>query len=274
MQRRAFFILPALALAACSSPEDVAEATGVDQEGRQVSGAQDTPVPPSPPDAPATTALVVNEENELYNFDFAYPREVAVIPALKAQIDAEMEQEKAELIKIAREGREAARDDGFPYNAYASGTTWQVVADTPRFLSLSTSRYSYTGGAHPNTNATSLVWDREAQSSMAAIALFTSPAAFDAAVKVPYCAALNAERRKRRAGVVDEESIFSECPPASELAVMPASSGGKAFDRIRLVAAPYVAGPYAEGEYKVTIPVTQDILSAVKPAYKLAFKPK
>lgn len=269
MRSIALLVLSGLAMAACSSPEDVAEATGTEDAGQQSAGMPASPTPPSPDGA----ALKVNEDNELYSFDFAYPKQAAEIPALKAQLDREMENAKAELIKLAREGRDGAKDMGFPYNAYASGTDWQVVADTPRFLSLSASLYSYTGGAHPNSNAKSLVWDRETDAPLEPIAFFNAPAALNAAVEEPYCAALNAERAKRRGGV-EEGGMFSECPPASELVVMLGSSTGKAFNRIGILAPPYSAGPYAEGEYEVTIPVTRAILEAVKPAYKSAFAAK
>jgi len=53
--------------------------------------------------------------------------------------------------------------------------------------------------------------------------------------------------------------------------VLLGSSDRKAFNRIGLLAAPYVAGSYAEGTYEVTLPVTPAVLQAVKPEYKAAF---
>ncbi|MDC0887410.1 DUF4163 domain-containing protein, partial [Altererythrobacter sp.] len=261
----------ALALAACSSPEDVADQAGVDDSGQQAVSSP-VPQPPQPP-APSGMAVSVSEENDLYAFDFAYPTQVAAIPELKARMDQELDTSKSELIKLAREGRSDAKENGFPYNAYASGTVWEVVADTPRFLSLSASNYSYTGGTHPNTNATALVWDRESGKALEALAVFTSAEAFNQAISEPYCAQLNKERTKRREGY-DENDSSSECPPPSDLTILLTSSSGTAINRIGLVASPYVAGPYAEGTYDISVPVTAKVLSAVKPAYRAAFASK
>ena len=44
-----------------------------------------------------------------------------------------------------------------------------------------------------------------------------------------------------------------------------------AFDRVGFLIDPYTAGPYAEGTYEVTLPVTRAILAAVKPEYAESF---
>ena len=49
------------------------------------------------------------------------------------------------------------------------------------------------------------------------------------------------------------------------------SSNGKAFDRIGILVAPYEAGPYAEGDYEITLPVTDAVIAAVKPEYRPSF---
>jgi hypothetical protein len=65
--------------------------------------------------------------------------------------------------------------------------------------------------------------------------------------------------------------MFSECPPLDELVILLGSSDRQAINRIGLIAPPYVAGPYAEGSYEVTLPVTRAVLQAVKPRYRDAF---
>jgi hypothetical protein len=64
---------------------------------------------------------------------------------------------------------------------------------------------------------------------------------------------------------------FFPCPPITDLTVLLGSSNKQTFNRIGLIAAPYVAGSYAEGPYEVTLPVTPAVLAAVKPEYKAAF---
>lgn len=266
MMRVALSILPAFALAACSgedagtgpvaggeSPAATASATAVAEDGK-------------------AEALKVSEDNDLYSFDYAYPAEVDAIPELRARLDGELADGKAKLQAQAQEAREEARDQGFPYNAYAEGTEWKVVADTPRYLSLSAEIYSYTGGAHPNSGSTALVWDRETKRALKPLDFFTSADALGEAVKDGFCAALDKERAKRR-GEDAEMGIdeFARCPAIGELTVLLGSSNGKGFNRIGFIADPYVAGPYAEGNYDITVPVTAEVIEAVRPAYREAF---
>lgn len=267
MMRAALLLsLPALALSACDLPGGA---------GNEAAG--DAPVatasaePPEPVDT-APEALKVSEDSELYSFDYAYPVEVAAIPELKDRLDGEMTRSKAQLAKQAEAARADAREQGFPYNAYAEGTNWQVVANTPRYLSLSAAIYSYTGGAHPNHGTTSLVWDRETRRALSSLDFFSSAEALGEAVRERYCTALDRERGQRRGPEGDDVTgEFGECPPIGSLTVLLGSSNGRRFNRIGLVADPYVAGPYAEGDYDITVPVTAEVLEAVRPLYREAF---
>ncbi|GAA4051913.1 DUF4163 domain-containing protein [Parerythrobacter jejuensis] len=269
MRSVVFIALPALALVACSSPEDVAEATGVEDKATLAAG-----TPPQPP-APAGDTVSVKDENDLYSFDFSYPGAVAEIPALKSQFEKKRDASKAALVKEAREAQTDAKEMGFPYNAYAEGTQWKVVTDTPRFLSLSADIYSYTGGAHPNSTSDSLVWDKNAARSLKSIDLFTSGEALRRSLSADYCEQLDQLRAKRRGAPVDGgDGLFSECPNLDELVILLGSSTGEQFNRIGLIAPPYVAGSYAEGAYEVTLPVTAAVLETVKPAYRDAFSVK
>ena len=132
---------------------------------------------------------------------------------------------------------------------------------------------TYTGGAHPNYGFDSLVWDRQAGMARKPLDLFRSAGALGNAVGGAFCAKLNAERSERRGETVDATSddTFDKCPGMDELTVLLGSSNGRTFDRIGLMAAPYVAGPYAEGSYEFTLPVTTAVLDAVKPEYRDAF---
>ena len=41
-----------------------------------------------------------------------------------------------------------------------------------------------------------------------------------------------------------------------------------------MVVAPYAAGPYVEGDYEVTLPVTAKLLALVRPQYRKFFAVK
>ena len=168
----------------------------------------------------------------------------------------------------ARAAEADAKEMGFPYHPYAEGTEWKVVADTPRFLSLSAAFYTYTGGAHPNHGSSALVWDRETGNGLKPIAMFASLEALSEAVAQDYCTALNRQRAERNGEPIGSGGgMFSQCPEIGELTVLLGSSSGKSFDRIGLIADPYVAGSYAEGTYEVTLPVNAAILAVVRPEY-------
>ena len=63
-----------------------------------------------------------------------------------------------------------------------------------------------------------------------------------------------------------------DCPTFDKLAVVPVGEPGQPFDRLRILATPYLADPYSDGTYDVTFPITAEVLALVKPAYRDAFK--
>ena len=217
-------------------------------------------------------ASKVEESSDLYEFDYSYPAEAGRIPALKAWLDADRTTARAQLVEDATAGRAEAKDSGFEYHAYASGREWQKVTETPRFLSLSAQIYDYTGGAHPNHGYDSLLFDKQAGSRIAPLALFASAAAFDAVIRKPFCALLDKERAKRRGEpVVRDRGMFDDCIKPSEQTVILGSSNGRTFDKVGVLVGPYAAGSYAEGDYEFTLPVTGALLKAVKADYRAEF---
>ncbi len=265
----------AFAMTACTQAAENAKAENAE-----------APTPPVPPTvnlptnganaapAPAAKAVAVTEKTNDYEFKFSYPAEAAAIPKLKAQLDKDMAEAKAELAADAREHKAMAAKDDFPFMAYDVDVTWEKVANLPRFLSLSVSSYAFTGGAHGNSGSGGLIWDRERDARVKALDMFSSPATLAAAMEKRYCAALNKERRKRRGEYADEPSgiaEFDSCPNPSEMTLLLGSSNGKAFDRIGIIADAYVAGSYAEGPYEITLSFDKAMLAAVKAEYQPYF---
>ncbi|MHA6334389.1 DUF4163 domain-containing protein [Qipengyuania sp. CAU 1752] len=271
MRRFSLVVTAVTLLAACSVSDDPEE-VGDEADAAALSDAGEAGAGDGQAEQSDVSAVAVEENSDLYSFDYAYPEPAAAIPELREHLDEEMKAARDRLIRSARMGRAEARENGFPYNAFAEGTEWKVVADTPRFLSLSASQYSYTGGAHPNYGSSSLIWDRETDRLLQPLDLFTSPTALTNAIEGRYCEALDAERVKRRGEELDAvDNPFDACPAVKKLTVLLGSSSGKRFDRIGLIADPYVVGPYAEGAYEITLPVTSAVLAAVRPAYRDAF---
>lgn len=210
----------------------------------------------------------------LYDFGYSYPAVVRAIPPLKAWMDAQAAARRKQLIRDATTGRQDARKAGFPYHSYTDSTTWSVVTNTPRFLSLSLVNEAYSGGAHGMSSFDAMLWDRATQKRLAPISLFVSARALRAAIQDRFCAALDKQRAEKRGAPVNRASgdEFDKCIDPLENTLMLGSSNGRTFDRIGVTVGPYAAGPYVEGAYDVTLPVTSAIYKAVKPAYRAYFK--
>lgn len=217
----------------------------------------------------AFPALVQSAATD-YEFSYTYPAEARRIAPLRKWLDADRAGLRAKTARDAAASRRNAAAHGFPFHRYQTQVEWQVVTDTPRFLSLSTKRYIFTGGAHGQPSSSGLLWDKTAGQRIDPKAVFASLDAVEAAVRPTYCARLKAERN-RRFGPVGGSDVFAQCPRLNELTVLLGSTDRRAIDRIGLIADPYVAGSYAEGTYDVTLPVTPALLRIVKPAYRTAF---
>lgn len=263
-----------LAVAGCSSPADVAADVGATEVTVTTSSTITTTADAAAVAvSPAATTREDKAEKDGGKREFAYswPAAVSAIPALVERFSAERDkaltEQKAEwneaLTEFAGQGCISCTSREF-------SKEWKVVADLPRYLSLSADMYFYTGGGHGNSDFDALVWDREARAVFAPAAMFRSEEDLQAALHAPWCKALNAERTKRLDADYDDDGMFP-CPDIAQLTLLLGSSNKQTFNRIGLLAAPYVAGSYAEGPYEITLPVTPAVLAAVKPEYKSAF---
>lgn len=230
--------------------------------------------------APAPRPGGVEVKTADYTFSYRWPAAVEAIPALRARLDAEQAGLRRDLARNAAEWREAVASDPDLHRdriwvPYDMQTEWKVVTSLPGWLSLSKTFSIYEGGAHPNHDFGALVWDRTAGQARKPLDLFVSARALDAAVRKPFCDALDAQRAERRGEPVNRASgdDFDACIAPSEQTVILGSSNRKTFNRIGILVAPYAAGPYAEGSYDITVPVTPAVLQAVKPEFRAAFSP-
>jgi hypothetical protein len=127
--------------------------------------------------------------------------------------------------------------------------------------------FDYSGGAHPNTVATSLLWDKAEGRRIAAADLFAK-GADRAGVERALCQAVN-EAKKARPGAqpVAAAGDTWACPRLDKVAVTlaPGSVAGKAGGLTFLLDA-YAVGPYVEGAYYLTLPLSA-FQSALSPTY-------
>ncbi len=223
--------------------------------------------------APPGAARDEKVSNADFDFDYAYPAAAGAIPALKALLDADLDKQKAALAASAKEQQAASKKENFPYHPLGNWVEWKVVTDLPGWLSLSAEVSDYQGGAHPNHGFDALLWDKQANRRRAPVDLFTSKAVLSGAIRKDFCTALDKQRAAKRGEPIDPKSTdqFDQCIDPAESTVILGSSNHRTFDRIGVLVAPYEAGPYVEGDYEVTLPVTPAVLAAVKPEYRAAF---
>ena len=265
-------LLPLALLAACSKAGE--QAGPSDAANSEATAAQATAqADPAATAAAAPGAVKIDEDGKLFHFAYAYPANASGIPALRAELEAEKDKARAELVTQAKDGQKESKEGGYEYHPYDTVTEWTVVTDVPGWLSMKGEFYGFSGGAHGNSGTQPLLWDKAANRRREPISLFVSKAAFDAALGQAYCAALNAERSKRREEKVDPKSgdEFDKCLLPSEVTILLGSGDKAHFTRFGLIADPYMAGPYAEGNYEITLPVTPALLKAVKPEYRSVF---
>ena len=257
----------ALVLAACSQHHDAPAGNAADNAAarRFAERMAGTPPPAQP--------FKAEDKNDFLTFSFAYPASAAAIPTLVEKFQRQMESAKADALKMAKEDSVLAKSSGYPFRPHDLSIVWTVAADTPRFLSLRSENYAFTGGAHGMTGYDVLLWDKARQRETAVRALMTSPQAFKAAITTPFCAELDRQRAEKRGEPVvrSGEDDFSACIDPMEQTLVPTSRDGKLIDSITVVVGPYSAGPYAEGTYEVAVPVNAALRKTIKTEYQDAF---
>lgn len=214
----------------------------------------------------------IEQTTQELEFGYSYPAEAAAIPYIADKLRKDMEQGRADTLKMARQDRDSAQASGYPFRPHGLDTDWTVAADTPRFLSLRSDIYTYSGGAHGMSAHGTLLWDKRREREVSPDALMTSRGAFAAAIGDRFCAALDTARsEKRGAPVVRGSDDFSNCVDPMKQTVVMQSKGGKAIDSVLILIGPYEAGPYAEGSYEIVLPVDAALRGAIKPEYQQAF---
>jgi hypothetical protein len=213
-------------------------------------------------------------KNRYAEVDISWSAEANAVPALAKRFRTDFAREKNKSIACGKTESDARISTGGQGIACSSSTKITTSGQTIRLLSLSRKYWAFTGGAHGNGGTSPLLWDRKVNREVPFASLFLSASTIQAVLGKPYCIALDKERAKRRGPDYGAASIaeFVTCPKLADLALVPAGppSGGK-FTEIHLIAAPYQAGSYAEGEYDIALPITPRLIGAIKPAYRMSF---
>lgn len=225
--------------------------------------------------APRATAVSIDRKDDLVDFHAGWPSEAAAMPAIDKRLHAEADKALAELVAGAKEDKAMRDKDGLEFHGYTSKIDYQLSGMSDRLLSLDAVFDSYTGGAHGMHGTVALLWDKSLDKEVGFAGLFPAKAAAYAAISKRFCAALDAERAKRRGDfkVEGADDPFNQCPKLDELHVVPTDKDGDGrFETLRVIADPYVAGPWAEGDYEIMLPVTDTMIAGFKPEYRPSFK--
>ena len=256
----------AILLAACSG-SGAAERT---TERAATAEAPSPPEPPTPPKPDPTTAIHVSEKTDRIDYELTIPAEAAALPNLKARLTREAQAARASTLAqqadFARQVPEAGnRTFGMQHN-------WRTVGQTDRLLSLVLDVSGYTGGAHGSAGTVPLLWDRRTDREVPLASLFTSKDKALATLRPQYCRALGKAREEKSGEpVVPDGTPFTECPPISDLTVAPAGNVGGKFSRFLLIADPYVAGSWAEGDYEIELPIPAAMVPFIRSEWKPSF---
>lgn len=260
----------AMLLSACSGGTD--DKSPPAEAEKEVRSDTVDSAPMSPSDA---EPFLVKKKSESLDYSYGYPVEAAAIAALAAHLDKDAETKFEETQKAANEDAKGAKENNFPLRQHIYSQIWKRVAQTPRFLSLSSDVETYTGGAHGMVNFDTILWDRAKNVALSPLDIFTSADAFNKAATDPFCKAIVAAKKaKGIEPVADMDGVFEKCPAPAAHTIWLGSSDGTALDRLTIGITAYVVGPYVEGNYRIDLPMTAALVRAVKPEYAAFVKAK
>ena len=151
--------------------------------------------------------------------------------------------------------------------------SWATVGQSVRLLSLESATGTFTGGAHPNSTNGALLWDRR----------------LNREIRWPHCSCGRGRSNADPSGLLQEARRRAAQAPRRRKARRPVrrmSQILRAGDRpIRwrqgspLRSHPFrrlslCRRPLRRGAYEIDVPVSRQLMAAIKPAYRASFEPQ
>lgn len=136
-------------------------------------------------------------------------------------------------------------------------STQSVVAD--RYVSVLRTEYSYTGGAHPNTELNTILWDNTAKKSISIRPFFkelTDNGPTLKAIVKAIIVSLKAEKKERGTDSPDDawaKFLEPKLLKVGAVELAPSTTASKSAGLI-FNYSPYAVGSYAEGSYEAFVP--------------------
>ena len=216
--------------------------------------------------AGAAAPLSFADKSDAAEVSLKLPAALARQPDLHARIYAEDVASLRQFSEGAANERAELGGEGGPTQPYERTIEWSMGADTSKLLSVWSLQAEYTGGAHGNSSFNAVLWDKALKRLIAPTALFNP--GVDAAMDKALCDALTAEKKRRLEATYQPPGPDTwSCPKwrTVSFTLSPSTEPGKAAGLTFLIA-PYVAGAYAEGDYRITVPHSA-FAGFLKPAY-------
>ena len=128
------------------------------------------------------------------------------------------------------------------------------------YVSIVRSDYMDSGGAHPNSDVNTILWESAEKKRISIRLFFTETSdngpTMKAMVKA-VIASLNVEKKKRDAGETATDEWYKDLKPTllkvGAVTLAPSTEAGKSSG-LTFHYPPYAVGPYAEGEYVAFVP--------------------
>lgn len=208
------------------------------------------------------------ETTDRLELRYGWPAEAEGLAALRQVLDQDR-------VRVEAEARASAAADESPAGRHSRQTIWTVAGQSERVLSLTTTDIVYEGGAHENYGFRTLLWDRGPSRQLAIGDLLGDLAPY----RARFCAGLDAQRAEKRRDYADEAEdpatpdYFNACPAIDEQAheLADRDNNGR-FDTLRLLVAPYVAGPFSEGDYQIDVALTGDDIARGSAAFRTSLE--
>jgi hypothetical protein len=128
------------------------------------------------------------------------------------------------------------------------------------YVSVIRADYMDTGGAHPNSDVNTILWDSAARKRISIRPFFTETADNGptmTAMRTAVIASLNIEKKKRDTGDTATAEWYKSVEPKllkiGAVTLAPSTEAGKSSG-LTFHYPPYAVGPYAEGQYVAFVP--------------------
>jgi hypothetical protein len=200
-------------------------------------------------------------KNKIVNASVFLDDKIKADPALSADCLAES---KKWLAKNAADAEISRKQDPvlFRNGGWTFGRTYTVrsVVDG-HYVSIVRSDDMDTGGAHPNSDVDTILWDAAAKKRISIRPFFTETADNAPTMKAmlkAVIASLNIEKKKRDTSETATAEWYKGLEPKllkiGAVTLAPSTEAGKSSGLTFHYPPPYAVGPYAEGQYIAYVP--------------------